>query len=91
MERKVVRVGRYDLMFNSTVAHAPYVASEDIHGVEFTVDGVRYDVVGNRHLGERLIIRTVGVEFGYPGSSKDIPFHRGTFGFLPECITAVER
>jgi hypothetical protein len=49
------------------------------HGITFYVDGNQYELIRGV-MGDRLVISHKD------GSWKDVPFHEGTWGFLPEEI-----
>lgn len=71
-----VRVGGYELSFND-IEHETF-SCKDNNGVTFIKDGYRYQVV-DCLLGVRLIINS-NTEYGF---LKDMPFHKGTWEFLP--------
>lgn len=73
-------VGLYVLSFPDDLAHSTFECP-DYYGVRFLIEGVTYDVLCNKHMGERINI-SEGL-----GCLRDMPFHLGTARFLPDCIT----
>lgn len=81
-------IGNNLFMFDSNIKFETY-KNEWYYGIIFYIDGqgdglmckdARYDIVHHYHMDwERLIIND---KQGW----KDIPFHEGTFHFLPEQI-----
>jgi len=54
------------------------------YGIIFYVDDGKWDLIHNIYMGNRLLIN----EHEY--WLKDIPFHKGTFRFLPEGIEVLD-
>lgn len=77
---KKMPIGRYMLSFPEDTQHETY-SCYDYYGVIFHVEGVKYEVLANRYMGERIYVSEG------EGCWKDMPFHMGTAGFLPDCIT----
>jgi len=91
-EYQVTALGNKLFIFDMDIRYETY-SNEWYYGIIFTLpdkgnrtfnkDG-KYDVVHHYHMDwERLIIND---EQGW----KDIPFHRGTYHFLPEGIKVLE-
>ncbi len=69
----------WSLTFDSKIEHHKYVDISG-YGIQFIVNGVKYDLFHNR-VGMTRIFISEGV-----GYLRDIPFHAGTIGLLPDCI-----
>lgn len=85
-------IGKNLFMFDSDIKFETY-KNEWYYGIIFTIEGAgdgiynkdaRYDIVHHYHMDwERLIIND---KQGW----KDLPFHEGTFRFLPEQIKVLK-
>ncbi len=85
-------LGKHLFIFDSNMKYETY-QNEWYYGIIFFIDGegdgliykdARYDVVHHYHMDwERLIINT---KEGW----KDLPFHEGTFRFLPDQVKVLE-
>jgi hypothetical protein len=98
--REEVSVSQYQMyvldkhlfLFDSSIRYETY-QNESYYGIIFFIDGegdglickdARYDVVHHYHMDwERLIINT---KEGW----KDLPFHKGTYRFLPDQIKVLD-
>jgi hypothetical protein len=91
-EYEIYILDKYIFLYDSSIKFETYKC-ESYYGIIFMIDGDgnsivnpthgRYDVVHNFVLGDRLLICN---QNGW----KDIPFHSGTFGFLPKGIEVIE-
>lgn len=76
------RVGRFVLEFDDSLRHEPF-QSKDWNGIKFFEDGYCYEVVDCLvGFGVRLIINHDD-QLGY---FRDMPFHEGTWDFLPSAV-----
>ena len=85
-------LGKHLFLFDSDIRYETY-QNEWYYGIIFLFDGegdgfyhkdAKYDVVHHYHMDwERLIIND---KDGW----KDLPFHKGTFRFLPDRIKVLE-
>jgi hypothetical protein len=75
----IYTLDKYLITFNSNIKYETYKCKW-YYGIIFYVDDGKWDVGHNIYLGNRLLIS----EHQY--WMKDIPFHEGTFSFLPKGI-----
>lgn len=71
---------RFVLSFDEKVRHETFECSS-YRGITFFVEGFRYEVIQSL-LGVRLLV-TSEDKSGY---LRDLPFHEGTWRFLPEAV-----
>lgn len=76
-------VGTYILLFEEHVKHETYEC-ESYHGIIFHDNDIKYDVLHNYVLGQRIIISNKH------GLCQDIPFKKETFYLLPNTIKVEE-
>ncbi len=69
----------WKLSFDSNLDYTKYVDSWG-YGIQFRIDGIKYDLFHN-NVGMTRIYISEGM-----GCLRDIPFHAGTVGLLPDCI-----
>lgn len=79
-----VAIGDYLIRIPDDIVLTPFECT-DYYGVQLVVGGVKYDVLANQYMGERILISE-----GY-GSTRDMPFHLGTAGFLPTGIEVTKK
>ncbi len=79
-----LKFGDFVVSFSPDIKHETY-ENFSYRGVIFYDENGKYDVIYHHTINwNRMIVN-------YPaGSYKDLPFHEGTFRFLPECVK-VER
>jgi hypothetical protein len=76
------KAGDYEVYWAESVQAQVFEDLPHCHGISFTADSCRYDIVVNPILGLRLNI----TKLDCPGHFQDMPFHLGTAGFLPEGV-----
>lgn len=77
-------IGGFMVSFDEdTISHKTY-NEESYYGVIFEDDEAKYDIIHHRFDWTRMIVNYKD------GSYKDLPFHEGTFRFLPDYVK-VER
>ncbi len=72
-------IGEYVLDMPDDLVFSTFECT-DYYGIQFVHGGVKYDVLSNRYMGERLFIAEG------PYAMRDIPVHLGTAGLLPDSI-----
>jgi len=77
-----IRIGNFLILFKN-IQYETY-DDPSYYGVIFKDDKAKYDIIHHRFDWTRLIVNYIN------GSWQDLPFHEGTFRFLPECVK-VER
>lgn len=80
---KIYVLDRYQLIFDNDIEHETYECKW-YYGIIFHIGEGRWDVIHNIHMGNRLLISE------HPYWLKDIPFHKGTFNFLPDGIKVLD-
>ena len=75
-------LGKYEFTFKPNITYKVY-ESEWLDSITFFIKTERYEVINNFSMGYRLLINN-------RGGDKDIPFHSGTFDFLPKDIEVNE-
>ncbi len=78
----IVSIGPYDVTIPDAVS-VKHFACDDYYGVIAVVDDHKYEVFCNKHMGPRLLISNAKSL----GSLRDVPFHLGSAGLLPESFT----
>ena len=76
-------LGRFELEYPDSLVVQHY-SCKDYRGIQFVYESVKYDVLDNIHMGERIIISEG------EGCFRDMPFHLGTASFLPACVKTVK-
>lgn len=76
-------LGPYMLTYDASLKTEMF-SEKDYHGIIFTNDKGRYQVINNYHMGPRMIVNYHG------GGFEDIPFKPASFWCLPPGVTAEE-
>ena len=77
---KEFKLDNYIISFPSFIEHETYQCGS-YYGIIFKIDKIKYDIIHNYLLGNRLLINGDNI-----GEWKDIPFKKETFSFLPKII-----
>ena len=82
-----IAVGSYVLTYepHPELRYETYNEPPDFYGVKFYEGTTVYDVIWNRHMGERFIIMSSGYTI------RDMPFNERTALFLPDGVRAAQR
>lgn len=75
-----IKFSKYVVSFNPNDIEYETYDESSYHGIIFKDSEARYDLIHHKFDWDRMIVNYKD------GSYKDLPFHEGTFRFLPACI-----